>query len=531
MTAHVGPKPKRPTTRSNQAACAIRLIADLTAFLPLERVLDAGCGDGELDMHLAERGFKTVGVDARPLTVHVARARHPGAQIEVADVEADLGSFGMFDLVVCVELLEHLESPLRALQQLAGVSRAGLFVAGWLLDTRKPVFELVGEPYSDDAALRGVACVPAESAVVEALKACGFEWLYRRRCKGSHGAPPHGRRWTEILALRGPLPEPDACRRGLQAVVRGIRSGDNREGGIRACARLIRGYLPSWLLVPRRLPIGGWCLEGSDSVSSQLRAQRANVGEWLLLARLVRPGSTVLDATSSGGFYAVLLGRCTGPDGLVIAFEPLVREARRLRLNLWLNRLRNVRVEPLLVFDRPGDMDHDFLVEPDHAAAELRIVAAAPAAERHRVTATTIDHAIERAGVCRLDVIRLDLGGAELAALMGARVTVHRFRPVVFCRMHDAQTRARGYDACDIRTFLSSLGYEWFHITLEGHLLLAPPKRRYNEMLVAVPAERVGTLTPLMEWGTAQSYYGPDWTVTPPHAPGREPSEPRRGYA
>jgi len=75
-----------------------------------ERVLDVGCGKGELAHDLAERaGASVVGIDVLPEKIAFARDRFPHPRVEY--VEADVHEFSpaeQFDKVVLSNVLEHL---------------------------------------------------------------------------------------------------------------------------------------------------------------------------------------------------------------------------------------------------------------------------------------------------------------------------------------------------------------------------------------------------------------------------------------
>jgi SAM-dependent methyltransferase len=85
------------------------------------RVLDLGCADGYLAAILAARGYRVTGVE---------RACAAGFPPEVALVEADLDLGlpvldGLFDFVLCADVLEHLKEPKRLLDQIRGVLAPG----------------------------------------------------------------------------------------------------------------------------------------------------------------------------------------------------------------------------------------------------------------------------------------------------------------------------------------------------------------------------------------------------------------------
>src|SRR5262245_1325106 len=93
-------------------------------------VLDAGCGEGETLARLGSLPRQnTTAIDQSEQAVRHVRERIPGVDASVADV-ADL-PFGndSFDLVLCLEVLEHLPRPDTALDELARVSRVNVVVS------------------------------------------------------------------------------------------------------------------------------------------------------------------------------------------------------------------------------------------------------------------------------------------------------------------------------------------------------------------------------------------------------------------
>jgi 2-polyprenyl-3-methyl-5-hydroxy-6-metoxy-1,4-benzoquinol methylase len=94
---------------------------------------EVGCGEGELSGRMAERGLRVRGTDAFPMVVEEAkrRAAEDGLAIEYearAVQELTPGRDGA-ELIVCCEVLEHLEDPDGALEILAGLAKPWLIAS------------------------------------------------------------------------------------------------------------------------------------------------------------------------------------------------------------------------------------------------------------------------------------------------------------------------------------------------------------------------------------------------------------------
>jgi FkbM family methyltransferase len=166
--------------------------------------------------------------------------------------------------------------------------------------------------------------------------------------------------------------------------------------------------------------------------------------------RILRPrrGGTVLDVGACIGFSAVAAARMVGREGLVVAVEPDPDNLRWLRLNL--GRLSNCVVVPKGVADREGRrLLHR---HPNPGAHNIL----GPWGEGVEIEVTTIDRICERAGLKRVDFMMMDIEGAELMALRGARRTLRRTRKVVVGAYH----RVGGKPTWPrVRRFLEKMGF------------------------------------------------------------------------
>ncbi|BCB78853.1 class I SAM-dependent methyltransferase [Phytohabitans flavus] len=112
---------------------AWRAILDLSGARPGTRLLDVGCGAGDLLAYAAARGLTTAGIDPAPAMVELARARLPAADVRLGDAEGLPWPDGHFDIAVSVNALHFAEDTLDALAEMVRVTTlAGhVAVANW----------------------------------------------------------------------------------------------------------------------------------------------------------------------------------------------------------------------------------------------------------------------------------------------------------------------------------------------------------------------------------------------------------------
>jgi 2-polyprenyl-3-methyl-5-hydroxy-6-metoxy-1,4-benzoquinol methylase len=87
-----------------------------------DRVLDLGCGQGDLTAVLAGAGARPLGVDVAEAALRRARRRHPQLSFERAPVEGPLPlEDGVFDVVWASEVIEHVADTARWLSEVRRV--------------------------------------------------------------------------------------------------------------------------------------------------------------------------------------------------------------------------------------------------------------------------------------------------------------------------------------------------------------------------------------------------------------------------
>jgi 2-polyprenyl-3-methyl-5-hydroxy-6-metoxy-1,4-benzoquinol methylase len=94
---------------------------------------EVGCGEGELAIRLGRRGMRVRGTDAFPQVLDEARRRAGAAGVEIdfeaTPVEQLEPARHSAELIVCCEVLEHLEDPEWALGVLAALARPWLIAS------------------------------------------------------------------------------------------------------------------------------------------------------------------------------------------------------------------------------------------------------------------------------------------------------------------------------------------------------------------------------------------------------------------
>jgi FkbM family methyltransferase len=159
------------------------------------------------------------------------------------------------------------------------------------------------------------------------------------------------------------------------------------------------------------------------------------------LDRLVRPNMTMLDIGAHVGYYSCRYAKVVGAGGRIFAFEPHPRTFKTLSHNV--QKLDNVRPVQVAVAETEGTaVLHDYLIMSasgslhyDEAMAELAQAQVQDGDVAPRIgqefrpqtfTVRTLpaDTFLVEQGIQQVDVIKMDIEGAEIGALRGLRQTI-----------------------------------------------------------------------------------------------------------
>jgi len=155
---------------------------------------------------------------------------------------------------------------------------------------------------------------------------------------------------------------------------------------------------------------------------------------------LLRRGDRVIDVGANWGLHTLLFSKLAGPQGRVLAIEPLDAARRELEWHVQANACSNVTIVPLALSDRETTARFaatdsactGHLVSEGDAAAEdianSKVVSV--------IQTTTLDQLLAREGFPSVRLVKLDVEGAESRVLQGATRTLRELRPCFIIELH-----------------------------------------------------------------------------------------------
>lgn len=177
-------------------------------------------------------------------------------------------------------------------------------------------------------------------------------------------------------------------------------------------------------------------------------------------------GGVFVDVGAHVGYYSLKAANVVGPSGHVLAIEPNPDTLPTLRANIQANGDNMIAVEPVACSDSEGMLTLFAAPRENTGASSLSKANASHAGiatKSFQVRSRPLDALVDENQLTRVDVIKIDVEGAELLVLKGAQRTLDRYHPVIIMELEAEQLKSMGTSSAEVIQFLRSHGYTLRH--------------------------------------------------------------------
>jgi FkbM family methyltransferase len=210
------------------------------------------------------------------------------------------------------------------------------------------------------------------------------------------------------------------------------------------------------------------------------------------LFRLYVPeGGVVVEVGANIGWHLLLFCKLAGSTGQVHAFEPNRSVYDEMCGNLALNQVKNVTTWNCALSIEPGTAVFQGVAVNEHGAGNGHLVLAdsvqdaGPTSSGQKVRVESLDAL--NLPLTRLDLMKIDVEGAENEVLTGALRTIEHFLPVlVFEHLEDFKSRSND-DNAGVVSRLSGMGYKFHAIRSRGGTRPLEAVTGYSGDVLALP--------------------------------------------
>ena len=189
----------------------------------------------------------------------------------------------------------------------------------------------------------------------------------------------------------------------------------------------------------------------------------------LLFLKMLRRGMTVVDLGAHVGYYTIIAAKLIGEEGRVYAFEPEANNFNSLSRNVEINNLTNVILIQKAVSDKNGK-ERFYIDAFDSGRCSFLIPQFQRIKSSVYVPTVTLDEFFFQKGI-QIDLLKMDIEGAEVKALRGAKrlLTERRIRTIIFEFFPEA-LQSQGASPRELWNILTSYEFKIYQIEENGEL-------------------------------------------------------------
>jgi FkbM family methyltransferase len=181
-----------------------------------------------------------------------------------------------------------------------------------------------------------------------------------------------------------------------------------------------------------------------------------------LFLNLIEPESHVVDAGANIGFYSLLAASQVGERGQVHSFEPVPFNYNQLLKNIEMSQKQNITVHKLGLWNQDETLTFslDQSMNNNHGS-----FTAGPVGQTHNQVecpVTRLDRLLQEGTIKKVDLVKMDIEGAELMALQGALNTIDQFESSFLMEINQGACQAMGYESTQIDEIFLKRGYKIF---------------------------------------------------------------------
>lgn len=187
-----------------------------------------------------------------------------------------------------------------------------------------------------------------------------------------------------------------------------------------------------------------------------------------VLKKIIKPGDVFLDIGANIGYFSLLIAN-SAPTVKVISFEPVRDIFQQLKENIALNNTKNVTVFNAAVGETKEEKEI-FVSGADNLGMSSFQQPENFSGKKELVQVITLDDWFHRAGLAKIDIIKLDVEGSELNALKGMKQVLESFKPIVIVEINPETLSMFGLTSSDIFNYLTGFNFEAFLILGTGEI-------------------------------------------------------------
>ena len=249
---------------------------------------------------------------------------------------------------------------------------------------------------------------------------------------------------------------------------------------LRNINKLFYFILPNYIKIP---PSGSLKIRGSEGKSFNLFTNQTSYLTQLIywnggykafeytdiFIKLIKKLDSFYDIGANIGFYS-LIAASENSQIKVVGFEPALGPLHYFKKNVFLNNFNNIRVEPIALSHKSGEIDFYEVRNKKYKYLEHNLAGESNAGSKtkgrnyvlNKVQTITLDNYIKANNVDPIDLIKMDTEGTEDLILTNSSEVLQKMKPIIICETLFNTIEKK------LENILISYGYEFYNHTAQG---------------------------------------------------------------
>jgi len=181
----------------------------------------------------------------------------------------------------------------------------------------------------------------------------------------------------------------------------------------------------------------------------------------------LNPGDIFLDIGANIGCYTLAASKMVTDTGKVYAFEAISGVFEKLTYNANINKLQNVVLENKAIYSKEDTLTF-YVSARENMGMSSIFRHDTESGQTETVKAISVDQYVTEKNIQKINVIKIDIEGAEMFALKGMTKTLQNLKPLVMIELSEDVLPNTTFSKNDVVLFMEDLGYEYKAINTNG---------------------------------------------------------------
>lgn len=183
------------------------------------------------------------------------------------------------------------------------------------------------------------------------------------------------------------------------------------------------------------------------------------------LLGLVKPGQVIIDAGANVGAYSLPIAKHLDGQAEVHAFEPVPENYYLLSNNYKLSGSpKNLFLNNVALWNKIENLEFNLSEHHKDNAGSFTAGKVSNTVKKLTCKAITLDSYALDKNLTRIDIIKMDIEGAEKFAIEGAMEVIKKFRPIIFIEINKTACQLMGYSTNELISPFLQINYKVYRL-------------------------------------------------------------------